>query len=113
MCSAYKCFSIPLAMVGDLLLELLKCTLAEGTADPSTHSSLDLSALPDQAKFSIQLYHRWQVTVSPVIKINTSTKASKQQLNLEFLVVVVDRCLKVTVDETFPSRLSKTQGVQV
>ena len=59
ICVTRLSLSIPLAMVQDMLLELLKCTLGEENADPATHLQQDLTALPDHSVFAIQLYHRW------------------------------------------------------
>ena len=51
-------FSVPLAMVYGILCELLKVTIP-GNIDVTRHTELDVPQLPDEAIFSVQLYHRW------------------------------------------------------
>ena len=53
-------FSVPLAMVYGILGELLKVTIP-GNTDINKHIEIDISQLPDEAVFSVQLYHRWYV----------------------------------------------------
>jgi len=47
-------------MVYGILGELLKVTIP-GNTDISKHIEIDISQLPDEAVFSVQLYHRWYV----------------------------------------------------
>ncbi|KAI0221717.1 Integrator complex subunit 8 [Lamellibrachia satsuma] len=68
------CKSVPLAMVYGILCELLKVTIP-GNIDVTRHTELDVPQLPDEAIFSVQLYHRW--VLQTAVMDTFPTKPSK------------------------------------
>lgn len=51
-------FRVPLPLIHEILLELLRQTMPEDLQD-SRHLDLHLASLPDEVIFALQLYHRW------------------------------------------------------